>query len=461
MTVESASLINQLRGTLGRMEVALSTIIDAITWTDEQGKVKWSNVTFDNLVGQNRFQVLGAYLCDLLPLTQKGEVVPIYAHPVSLALENQLNNTGIYEFQGVDKSLILEISWAYVQFKGTSASAVLAIRDISERQKAEEELKRHREHLKELVEERTAELVAANERIKQAQVQLVQTEKMSSLGRLVAGIAHEINNPVNFIYGNLIYINEYTQGLLNILGLYQECCSEPPAKIREQIEEIDLDFLVKDLPKTISSLQMGAERIRQIVLSLRTFSRLDEAEVKKVDLHEGIESTLLILEYRLKAHANTPGIQILRKYGDLPLVDCYAGQINQVFMNILSNAIDSLESHCANEGLESHNGDVYDGRSCRTHTNPSTITIYTEVIDPNWVAIHIADNGPGMSETVRNQLFDPFFTTKPIGKGTGLGLSISYQIIVEKHKGTLECVSEPGKGAEFVIKIPVDPSEIQ
>jgi PAS domain S-box-containing protein len=443
------------------MEVALSTIIDAITWTDEQGKVKWSNATFDNLVGQHRFQVLGANLCDLLPLTQQGQVVPIDAHPVTLALENQSNDTRIYEFQGVDKSLILEISWAYIQFKGTNASAVLAIRDISERQKAEEELKRHREHLKELVEERTAELVAANEQIKQAQVQLVQTEKMSSLGRLVAGIAHEINNPVNFIYGNLIYINEYTQGLLKILSLYQECVPEPPAKIREQIEEIDLDFLVKDLPKTISSLQMGAERIRQIVLSLRTFSRLDEAEVKKVDLHEGIESTLLILEYRLKAHANTPGIQILRKYGDLPLVDCYAGQINQVFMNILSNAIDSLESPCENDGLVSHNGDVYNGCSCSTCANPSTITIYTEVIDPNWVAIRIADNGPGMSETVRNQLFDPFFTTKPIGKGTGLGLSISYQIIVEKHKGTLECVSEPGKGAEFVIKIPVDPSELQ
>lgn len=458
MTVKSASLIDQLRGTLGRMEVALSTIIDAITWTDEQGKVKWSNATFDNLVGQHRFQVLGANLCDLLPLTQQGQVVPIDAHPVTLALENQSNDTGIYEFQGVDKSLFLEISWAYVQFKGTKASAVLAIRDISERQKAEEELKRHREHLKELVEERTAELVAANERIKQAQVQLVQTEKMSSLGRLVAGIAHEINNPVNFIYGNLIYINEYTQGLLKILSLYQECVSEPPAKIREQIEEIDLGFLVEDLPKTISSLQMGAERIRQIVLSLRTFSRLDEAEVKKVDLHEGIESTLLILEYRLKAHANTPGIQILRKYGDLPLVDCYAGQINQVFMNILSNAIDSLESRWENEALASHNGDR---TPAEVRANPSTITIYTEVIDPNWVAIRIADNGPGMSETVRNQLFDPFFTTKAIGKGTGLGLSISYQIIVEKHKGTLECISEPGKGAEFVIKIPVDPSELQ
>lgn len=448
MKSDSASLVDKLRATLGRMEVALGTIIDAITWTDENGKVNWSNATFDHLVGKNRFQVLGANLLDLLPLTQQGQVVLEHLHPVSHALQHQLNGTDVYEFHKLQKTLILEVSWAYVQIKGANPSAVLVVRDITDRQRAEEELRRHREQLRELVEERTAELVAANEQLKKTQVQLVQTEKMSSLGRLVAGIAHEINNPVNFIYANLSYIRKYTEDLLNILNLYQNYIIDPPAYIIKEAQKIELDFLSEDLLKSLSSVEMGAERIRQIVLSLRNFSRLDEAQLKKVDLHEGLESTLVILAHRCQPSADFPGIEIVKKYGDLPLVFCYAGQINQVFMNIISNAIDAI-TQCNTNGS--------DRSTTKILEHQYIITITTEYLPPDWIIIRIADNGVGISESIQSQVFDPFFTTKPVGTGTGLGLSISYQIIVEQHKGKIWCNSEPSQGTEFTIQIPAQP----
>ncbi|MEA5553239.1 GAF domain-containing protein [Anabaena cylindrica UHCC 0172] len=276
------------------------------------------------------------------------------------------------------------------------------------------------------------------------QTQLIQTEKMSSLGQLVAGVAHEINNPVNFISGNLIHINEYAEDLLSMLNLYQQKCPEPSQDILELAEELDLEFLIKDLPKSLYSMKIGVERIRQIVLSLRNFSRLDESEMKEVNIHDGIDSTLLILQHRLKARPEFPCIKIIKEYSDLPLIECYAGQLNQVFMNILSNAIDALESY-----------------KTSTAETPTiwNITISTTIKEVNSnlknVVIRISDNGPGMPETVRTRIFDPFFTTKPVGKGTGLGLSISYQIVVEKHGGLLKCNSQPDRGTEFLIEIPI------
>lgn len=301
------------------------------------------------------------------------------------------------------------------------------------------DLEKHKEELELRVEERTLELKNTLEELQRTQAQAVQNEKMSSLGQLVAGVAHEINNPVNFIHGNLNHIETYTHDLLDLVHLYQQSYPSPEPTIERAMEDIDLEFLEDDLPKILGSMKVGTDRIRQIVLSLRNFSRMDEAEFKKVDLHEGIDSTLLILQHRIKATAERPEIEILRDYATLPTVECYAGQLNQVFMNILVNSIDALEEI---------------SRS-KPNQNSLRISIQTSLVDNSWVRIAIADNGVGIPENVQKRIFDPFFTTKPIGKGTGMGMSISYQIITEKHYGKLECFSHPGEGTEFVIQIPV------
>ncbi|MDB9372446.1 sensor histidine kinase [Nodularia sphaerocarpa] len=278
--------------------------------------------------------------------------------------------------------------------------------------------------------------------LQQTQVQLIQTAKMSSLAHLVAGVAHEINNPVNFIHGNLIHVRKYTQKLLSLINSYQQKYPNYNPEINIFTEEIDLDFIIDDLPKILTSMAVGTERIRDIVLSLRNFSRLDEAEMKPVNIHEGIDSTLLILQSRLKNQHEQQEIAIIKNYGNLPLVECYAGGLNQVFMNILSNAIEALRQQ-----------KIDDYKKNEPHS--SSIIIHTQVKNEKSVIIGIKDNATGITEKVKNRLFEPFFTTKPVGKGTGLGLSISYQIIVDKHKGKIECVSEPGKGTEFLIEIPI------
>ncbi|MFN6514128.1 MAG: ATP-binding protein [Nostoc sp. CreGUA01] len=296
--------------------------------------------------------------------------------------------------------------------------------------------------------QQTQKLEAALKELQRTQTQMIQSEKMSSLGQLVAGVAHEINNPVNFIYGNIAPAHDYIKDLLNLIKLYQEYYPVAVPVIQSEIVAIDLEFLMADLPKLLSSMKIGAERIQEIVLSLRTFSRLDEAEYKAVDIHEGIDSTLFILESRLKAKPNHPGIGIIRKYEDLPLVECYAGQLNQVFMNILSNAIDALEERDSQRTQQ------------EIKQSPSIIQICTETINKNQIAIKIADNGPGIPENIKQRIFDPFFTTKPIGKGTGIGMSISYQIITKNHHGTLECISSPDGGAAFVIVIPLKQQQL-
>jgi PAS domain S-box-containing protein len=322
------------------------------------------------------------------------------------------------------------------------------LNDITERKLAEARERKKARELEQTLRE-----------LRQTQAQLIQSEKMSSLGQLVAGIAHEINNPVSFVYGNIEYANQYIQDLLRLIRCYQQHYPTPPAEIKAEMEAIDFEFLVDDLANLLDSMKVGAERICAIVQSLRNFSRLDEAEIKAVDLHEGIDSTLLILQPRLKAKGKESEIQILKEYGNLPLIECYPGQLNQVFMNLLTNAIDALEEKRVASGSEIPTASPYirirteikdndlplNGDNCAVPDSSASLTR---------VVIRIADNGSGMTEAVRRRLFDPFFTTKPMGKGTGLGLSISYQIVVEKHKGQLLINSEVGKGSEFIIELP-------
>jgi PAS domain S-box-containing protein len=287
-----------------------------------------------------------------------------------------------------------------------------------------------------------AKLEKAVRELHQTQTQLIQTEKISSLGQLVAGVAHEINNPINFIYGNITHATEYAADLLGLLHLYQEKYPNPVPEIVEAAADLDIDFLMEDFTKILESMKLGADRIRDLVVSLRNFSRLDESQMKLVDIHEGIESTLLILQHRLKGNPLRPAIEIIKEYGNFPKVECYVGQLNQVFMNLLGNAIDALEDYNRKRS------------SKEIYANPNRIRISTSA-NSHTLTIRIADNGVGINQEVIGKLFDPFFTTKPVGKGTGLGLSISYQIIVEKHRGKLQCISAPGEGAEFVIEIPL------
>ncbi|NJP10791.1 MAG: hypothetical protein HC866_16045 [Leptolyngbyaceae cyanobacterium RU_5_1] len=384
--------------------------------------------------------------------------------------------------------------------------------EVQERQRVEAELLHAQAKLEGRVAARTAELETANhilqdsetqlkhqanqlaqtlQELQHTQSQLVQTEKMSSLGQLIAGVAHEINNPVNFIHANLPYADQYLQDLIQLLKIYQAHYPNPAPEVQAKTDEIELDFLIEDLSKILKSMHLGTERIRQLVLSLRNFSRLDEAAMKEVDIHEGLENTLLILQTRLKPKPDYPGIQVIRDYTNPALVECYPGQLNQVFMNILVNAIDALEeankssaSRFAIDTLESSGqqqaasgtelGAVEQSAGSNlTHQESTmwqypplpltfsfspTIWIHTVTQGKDWVEIRISNNGPGMAEDVRCKVFDPFFTTKPVGKGTGIGLSISYQIVVEKHGGQLQCYSTPDNGAEFVIRIPIHQS---
>jgi PAS domain S-box-containing protein len=319
--------------------------------------------------------------------------------------------------------------------------------EITGRKQAEQALR----ELTQREQEKAMQLERALQELQQTQAQLVQKEKMASLGQLVAGVAHEINNPTSFIYGNIYPASEYAQDLLYLVDLYQRHYPHPVTEIAEQLEQIEPEFIAEDFPRLLDSMKEGAERITQIVLSLRNFSRLDETELKPSNIHEGIDSTLLILQHRLKQKPNRPEIQVIREYEQLPLIECYPGQLNQVFMNILSNAIDALEEACelssiSDETEESH--------------NPSpTIWIRTALVEENRMLIRIADNGVSIPVDIQPRLFDPFFTTKPPGKGTGLGLSISYQIVVERHQGKLLYHSAVTQGTEFAIELPIERGE--
>lgn len=308
--------------------------------------------------------------------------------------------------------------------------------------KSEAALEQRNIKLEQLVEQRTQELREQNQylnktlnELQQMQGHLIQMEKMSLLGQMVSGISHEINNPVNFIYGNLPYVEEYIKEIVKVLNLYQLNCDSEEIKALK--EEIEIDFIIDDLQNIVESMKIGATRIREIVLNLRSFYRLDEAKMKYADLHAGIESTLVLLSNRYKKK-----IEIVRNYGNIPKVECYINQINQVFMNLISNAIDALLAEDFSRKKE-----------------PRRIAITTQLINPNWVAIKISDNGIGIPLEIQNRIFEPLFTTKPRDAGTGLGLSISQQIVTENHRGRIYFSSTPGEGTTFTVELPVNQSE--
>ncbi len=316
---------------------------------------------------------------------------------------------------------------------------------ISHEQLAEanEKLAEYSRNLEVTVDQRTQELKNTLYDLKITQTHLIQSEKMAALGQLVAGIAHEINNPTSFIHGNITHVEESANNLFRLIELYGKTCPESSEEIQEFIEDIDLEYIKKDFPKMVDSIKTGAVRIREIVKSLRIFSRLDESELKHVDIHEGIDSTLMILQNRLRVRPGYPEIEVIKAYGKLPHIPCYAGQLNQVFMNLLVNAIDAIEER--QEQLKVAESKIHCG----------LIKIATTIEDNAKITITISDNGNGISESIQHQLFNPFFTTKAVGKGTGLGLSIAHSIVVEKHGGKLQVFSTPGAGAEFKIEIPI------
>lgn len=357
------------------------------------------------------------------------------------AILGTVHGTGSFVRASTGESLVLLQSFIGVITLTTLVISAATAENIQ----AKTRLREANDQLENRVEERTSELQETLKELKLAQSMMVQHEKMSSLGLLASGVAHEINNPVSFIHGNIAHAKSYISDLFELVSIYEKHCPELPSDLQSKVNDMEIDFIKEDANHLFQSMLSGTKRIQKIVLSFRSFSRLDETEYKSVDIHEGIESTLMILKSKLKGKTDSSGIEVVKDYGQLPLIECYVSQLNQVFMNLLNNAIDALNENIRQEKFKEQ--------------NPPTITIHTQLLDNDFISIHISDNGPGISEENLAKIFDPFFTTKKVGEGTGLGLSISYQIITERHNGKLYCNSSVAQGTKFTIEIPLCQSE--
>ncbi|MDZ8221445.1 PAS domain-containing sensor histidine kinase [Nostoc sp. ChiVER01] len=446
------SLIEKLSESERRYRELVNSLREIVFKCDRLGNLNFLNRAWTNTLGYGITDVIGSALGNFIDLDDR--------HLWSETLEKLQTGVEVcqvlrfYHQTGVIVWLELSAQpQSETEFSGSLINISDVYNELRLRKQAEALLKQTNEQLEARVEQRNIELIQANhdlkvtlDKLKYTQAQLVQTEKMSSLRQLVAGIAHEINNPVNFIYANLTHASEYTEVLLKILQLYRQTYPVPSLHIQEAIIAWDLDFIQKDLGKLLESMQVGSERIREIVLLLRNFSRLDEADIKNVDIHAGINHTITLLRHRFQSESGNPVIQIIKNYGVIPYVKCYPAQLNQVFLNILNNAIYALNEAIANLSISQET-------QCQTFV--PTIWINTDIVDETWLNICIKNNGLGIQESVISKIFDPFFTTKPVGKGTGLGLFISYQIVVEMHQGKLTCTSKTSQETEFCIQIPI------